>query len=87
MRHGLYRIRGTNGRPDDVRVEDDGIDIPMDEALYRTRGYLPSADDLPWQEDYFGRKLPADDATGASGTAKAAREHARQEFRARFGKS
>ena len=41
MRRGLYRIHGMDGRPDDVRVEDDGIDMPLEEGLYRARGYLP----------------------------------------------
>ena len=59
----------------------------MAEGLYRARGYLPSADDLPWQEQYLNSKTPPDTAIGASDTAKAVREQARQEFRARFGKS
>lgn len=87
MRRGLYRIHGADGRPDDVRVEDDGIDIPMEEGLYRARGYLPSADDLPWQEEYFNKRVPADNPAGTSDAAKAVREQARQEFRARLGKS
>jgi len=87
MRRGLYRIHGVNGRPDDIRVDDDGIDIPIEEGLYRARGYLPAADDLPWQEEYLQRKTPADDAAGDSDKAKASREQTRQEFRARFGRS
>jgi hypothetical protein len=87
MRRGLYRIPGADGRSPDVRVEDDGIDIPMEEALYRARGYLPAADDLPWQEEYLNRKTPTDNAAGACDTARAVREQARQEFRARFGKA
>jgi hypothetical protein len=87
MRRGLYRIHGVDGRPDDVRVDDDGIDMPIEEGLYRTRGYQPAVDDLPWQEEFFQKKAPADDATGASDKAKASREQARQEFRARFGRS
>jgi hypothetical protein len=87
MRRGLYRVHGIDGRPDDVRVEDDGIEFPIEEGLYRTRGYQPSADDLPWQEEFFQKQIPADDAAGASDGAKAIREQARQEFRARFGRS
>ena len=87
MRRGLYRIHGADGHPNDVRVEDDGIDIPMEEGLYRTRGYLPLADDLPWQEDYFNKTTPANNPTSVADTAKAVREQARQEFLARFGKS
>ncbi len=86
MKRGLYRIRGA-GRPDDVRVEDDGIEMPMEEALYRARGYQPCVEDLPWQQDYFSRKRSADSLNGATEAAqKAAREQARQEFRARFRK-
>lgn len=86
MRRGLYRIHGMDGRPDDVRVEDDGIDIPLEEGLYRARGYLPLVDHLPWQEDYFDRKVPAGDQAAGSDAAKSAREQARREFRTRFDK-
>ena len=86
MKRGLYRIRSA-GCPDDVRVEDDGIEMPMDEALYRARGYLPRVDDLPWQEEYFSRGRSADSLSGATeATERAAREQARDEFRARFRK-
>ncbi len=55
MRCGLYRIRGTGGLPDDVRVDDDGIELPLEERLYRNRGYMPLVADLPWQDDYLKR--------------------------------
>jgi hypothetical protein len=85
MRRGLYRVHGVGGRSDDVRVEDDGIDIPMEEQLYRMRGYLPPVDDLPWQDDYLSKKPSASSGTAVGdATDKAAREQARQEFRARF---
>lgn len=86
MPRGLYRIHGMDGRPDDVRVEDDGIDIPLEEGLYRVRGYLPLVGDLPWQEDYFNKKTPAGNEGAGSDAAKEAREQARREFRARFDK-
>jgi hypothetical protein len=86
MRRGLYRTHGVDGRPDDVRVEDDGIEIPMEEGLYRARGHLPAVDDLPWQEDYFNKKVRAPSDAASPDAAKAAREQARQEFRARFDK-
>lgn len=73
MRRGLYRIHGADDRSDDVRIDDDGIELPMAESAYRARGYLPSADDLPWKEDYLCREPSAD-------TEKAARQQARQEF-------
>jgi hypothetical protein len=53
VRRGIYRILGVGGRANDVRVDDDGITVPVEEALYRSRGYKPSVDDLPWQEDYL----------------------------------
>ena len=86
MKRGLYRIHGIDGRPDDVRVEDDGIEVPIAEHLYRAHGYLPRADDLPWQEDYFAKKPSAADGSSVSDIAKAAREQARQEFLTRFGR-
>jgi len=52
MRRGLYRIRGIGGLPDEVRVDDDGIEVPMAEQAYSDRNYLPRVADLPWQEDY-----------------------------------
>jgi len=88
MKHGLYRIRGAGDRPDDVRLDDDGIEVPMEEPLYRARGYLPSADDLPWQEDYLRRKQSPEGLSGATeGAEKGARERARQEFLLRFRRS
>jgi hypothetical protein len=37
MRRGLYRIHCVSGRPNDVRVDDDGITLPLEESLYRAR--------------------------------------------------
>jgi hypothetical protein len=59
MRRGLYRILGTAGRPNDVRVDDGGISVPVEEGIYRARGYQPPADELPWEEDYLRRHPPA----------------------------
>jgi hypothetical protein len=53
MRRGLYRILGVGAFPNDVRVDDDGIRLPVEESLYRARGYKPLIDDLPWEKDYF----------------------------------
>ncbi|HLY45727.1 MAG TPA: hypothetical protein VKQ73_09125 [Stellaceae bacterium] len=83
MRRGLYRVHGVGGRPDDVRVEDDGIELPLEESLYRTRGYQPEVDDLPWQEEYVTGKAAAPSDKSA---AERAREEARREFRARYHK-
>lgn len=85
MIHGLYRVRGVDGRPDDVRVDDDGIETPVEERLYRARGYLPPVEELPWQEDRFKPKpATASDRRAAETAQKGAREQARQQFRARF---
>jgi hypothetical protein len=62
-------------------VNDDGIEVPLEESLYRARGYLPLVDHLPWQEDYSSKKLSTDRTESAE---KAARDQARQDFRARF---
>lgn len=59
MRRGLYRILGMGGRPNDVRVDDEGITVPVEEGLYRTRGYRPPVDDLPWEDDYLRRDASA----------------------------
>jgi len=59
MRYGIYRILGVGGLPNDVRVDDDGITVPVEESLYRARGYKPSVDDLPWQDDYLTRQASA----------------------------
>ena len=87
MRRGLYRIHGIDGRSDDVRVEDDGIEMPLEESLYRSRGYLPPVDDLPWQEDFAqGRLSSATVSNITEGAKKAAREQERQDFLGRFRK-
>ena len=52
MRRGLYRVLGKDGRPNDVRVDDDGISVPVEEEIYRNRCYQPPVDELPWEEDY-----------------------------------
>jgi hypothetical protein len=68
VRRGMYRIPGVGDRPNDVRVDDDGISVPVEESLYRNRGYEPSVDDLPWRDDYLSQqdsanaKLPATEA-------------------------
>ena len=47
MRRGLYRVLGTGGRPNDVRVDDEDISVPVEEEIYRARGYQPPVDELP----------------------------------------
>jgi hypothetical protein len=49
---GLYRIHGTGGRPDDIRVDHGGITAPLEESLYRARGYQPLVEQLPWEDKY-----------------------------------
>ena len=53
MRRGLYRILGVGGLPNDVRVDDDGISVPLEESLYRARGHRPLVGDLPWEDAYL----------------------------------
>lgn len=87
MRRGLYRIHGIGGLPDDVRVDDDGIEVPVEEQLYRIRGYRPPVDDLPWQEEYLTSKRSTRGASTADESdAKASRERSRQDFLKRFQK-
>jgi hypothetical protein len=52
VRQGIYRIRGIGGRPNDVRVDDEGITVPVEESLYCARGYWPHIDELPWEDAY-----------------------------------
>jgi hypothetical protein len=88
MRRGLYRIHGIGGLPDDVRVDDDGIEVPVEEQLYRTRGYRPPVDDLPWEEEYLTSNRSARAAAPVNESdARASRERSRQDFLRRFQKS
>lgn len=86
MKRGLYRIHGIGGLADDVRVEDDGIEMPLEERLYRARGYLPPVDDLPWREDYMISEQSDDIHAAKEGAEKASREQSRQDFLRRFSK-
>jgi hypothetical protein len=52
MRRGLYRVTGVAGVPNDIRVDDDGITVPLEESLYRARGYQPLVENLPWEDAY-----------------------------------
>jgi hypothetical protein len=53
VRQGMYRIRGVGGLPNDVRVDDDGISVPVEESLYCSRGYWPFIEELPWEDAYI----------------------------------
>jgi len=53
MKQGIYRVRGVGGLPNDVRVDDDGISLPLEESLYCARGYWPHIDELPWEDAYL----------------------------------
>ena len=87
MKRGLYRIRGAADLPNDVRVDDDGIEGPLEEGLYRTRGYLPPVDDLPWSDEYLSVKPSAEGTNVAKeGGERAAREESRQDSLRRFRK-
>ena len=85
MKRGMYRVHGVDGRPDDVRVDDNGIETPLAEELYRSRGYLPPVETLLWQEAYFAPVPSSVSGEAAKGVAdKAAREAAKQDFLDRF---
>lgn len=87
MKRGLYRVHGIGDLPDDVRMDDDGIEVPVEERLYRARGYLPPVDDLPWSEEYLAPKPSAEGASAArEGVERASREQSRQDFLGRFRK-
>lgn len=88
MKRGLYRIPGVGDLPNDVRVDDDGIQVPLAEQLYRTRGYLPPLENLPWEDQYL-KLRPSPDSRSSSneGAEKASRQQARDEFLDRFRKS
>ena len=87
MKRGLYRIQGLGDLPNDVRVDDDGIEVPLEERLYRARSYQPPFENLPWQDEYLKLQRSADSRSSSSeGAEKAARDQARQEFLDRFRK-
>jgi hypothetical protein len=85
MIRGLYRIAAQDQQPEDVRVDDDGIEYSIEERIYRDRGYEPHVADLPWQDDYLNPKKYTGGDTGAA-REKADRERARQDFNERFRK-
>jgi hypothetical protein len=87
MRRGLYRIHGVNGGPNDIRVDDDGIEGPVEEGLYRKRGYTPAVEELLWKDDYDRKRLPESDGSAKESADKFARETARRDFLAGLPKS
>lgn len=85
MIRGLYRIPARDEQPEDVRVDNDGIEYSIEERIYRARGYEPHMADLPWQENYLSAKKYAGGDSGAA-RERADRERARQDFQERFRK-
>jgi hypothetical protein len=61
---GQYRNRGLDPAGNTAFVNDRSIAFDIGERLYRSRGYLPPFDDLPWVE--VGEARPARMATGIS---------------------
>lgn len=47
---GMYRTRRPLGIEDDVWLDDGGIAMDIPESLYRSRGYEPDLDSLPWKD-------------------------------------
>lgn len=54
LRRGIYRQKMPEGIEDCAQVKDvnGGSQMPLDESLYRARGYEPPFEKLPWIEDY-----------------------------------
>jgi hypothetical protein len=59
---GQYRSRGAEPGGNTAFVNDRSIAFDIGERLYRSRGYLPPFDDLPWVE--IGEARPARTPTG-----------------------
>jgi hypothetical protein len=59
---GQYRSRGADANGHTAFVNDRSIAFDIGERLYRSRGYLPPFDDLPWVEP--GEARPARAPTG-----------------------
>src|SRR4051812_32541155 len=57
-RRGIYRTKRPPAMSDDVQVKDvdSVVESSIPEPLYRQRGYQPSFEQLPWLEEYFGKK-------------------------------
>jgi hypothetical protein len=50
--HGIYRERNGWGTQHSVRVKyDEHQELDMAEDRYRTRGYEPPFDELPWRDE------------------------------------
>ena len=52
---GRYRTRGVDGGSDLAFVVDKSISFQVGERLYRSRGYSPPFDQLPWELVESGR--------------------------------
>jgi hypothetical protein len=49
---GVYKERPTWGNQTSARVrDDDGKEVDIREDDYRSQGYQPSFDDLPWKRE------------------------------------
>jgi len=59
---GQYRSRGAHPGGHTAFVNDRSIAFDIGERLYRSRGYLPPFDELPWVEP--GEARPARVPTG-----------------------
>ncbi len=85
---GLYRIAAKDDCPEDIRVDDDGIEYSIQELIYRARGYEPHTADLPWENDYLTPKKARNSCDGdtSASRARADRERDRQDFGSNFRK-
>ncbi len=57
---GIYRKRGTRGRPDTAYVTDGSTAVDIPEARYRLQGFRPEFDRLSWLEDLPDDDVPSD---------------------------
>jgi hypothetical protein len=59
-RHGIYRIHGSGGEPDEVQVEDASGNMTIPARDYIDRRYEPPFRDLPWRDEYLVKKAEAE---------------------------
>jgi hypothetical protein len=51
----MYRTPVAGGLPS-MHVADGDTEMDIPEAVYRTDGYVPFFENLPWKEDYLAAK-------------------------------
>lgn len=61
LRRGIYKTVAPEGMEDYAQVEDvnGGSSMPLDESLYRDRGYEPPFETLPLYDDWVANRIKA----------------------------